>query len=124
MKNEIYLCRKCGLLFESLDDQGGAATCCNKKMEKLTPNTVDASIEKHIPVISSDGEGIIIKVGSEPHPMLAEHYIMWIEARTADRVERKYLKPNDPPEAKFSLPLERTTALIYCNIHGLWKSEH
>lgn len=92
------------------------------KIEELVPNTVDASREKHVPVITADGSGILISVGSEPHPMLEEHYIMWIEVQTENEIQRKYLKPGGKPEARFTLPLEGLTALAYCNIHGLWTS--
>jgi superoxide reductase len=92
-------------------------------LEEVIPNTVDAAVEKHVPIIEPDGEGVIVKVGSVPHPMEEVHYIMWIEVECQDELQRKYLNPGEEPQARFDLPVEGLTANIYCNIHGLWKSE-
>jgi superoxide reductase len=56
--------------------------------------------------------------------MLPEHYIEFIEIMTDDgRVGRKYLKPGDKPEAKFTCKAEIISAREYCNIHGLWEKK-
>ena len=44
-------------------------------MQQLTPNSVEASGEKHIPVVTVEGDKIKVSVGSAEHPMLAEHFI-------------------------------------------------
>ncbi|HLB31948.1 MAG TPA: desulfoferrodoxin family protein, partial [Patescibacteria group bacterium] len=66
--------------------------------------------------------GIMVKVGSIPHPMEKEHYIEWIEIIADGAVYRKFLKPGDKPEAEFCIEAEKVEAREYCNIHGLWKS--
>lgn len=99
----------------------GELVCCGKKMILLKENTTDASVEKHVPVIEKTKEGVIIKVGSIPHPMEEKHYIEWIEL-IADGVSYiKHLKPSDKPEAQFCIKAKKLTAREYCNIHGLWK---
>ena len=44
---KIYLCKKCGNVVLKLEDKTEALSCCREKMELLTPNTVEAAVEKH-----------------------------------------------------------------------------
>jgi len=76
---------------------------------------------KHRPVIEKTKDGLLIKVGSVPHPMEKEHHIEWIEVLSGDKTYRQTLKPGGKPEAIFCLK-EARSARIYCNIHGLWKN--
>ena len=57
------------------------------------PGTVDASLEKHIPVIEQNGKEVVVKVGSVTHPMEEVHYIEWIILETNKGVHRRNLKP-------------------------------
>jgi len=91
-------------------------------MELLAEKTMDAGLEKHVPVIEKTAKGISVKVGSVPHPMEQKHYIEWIEIIADGRVYRKFLKPGDKPEAEFEITAEKIWAREYCSIHGLWKS--
>ena len=52
-----------------INNAGVPLICCGEKMQELIPNTVDASAEKHVPVIKLDGNKVIIEIGSAPHPM-------------------------------------------------------
>lgn len=91
-------------------------------MEVLEAGTVDASKEKHIPVIEEQNDGILVKVGEIPHPMEEKHYIEWIEVENGNYLNRYYLKPGDKPQASFYVPNQPgLVAREYCNIHGLWK---
>jgi superoxide reductase len=92
-------------------------------MQLLKANTVDASQEKHVPVIEKTRNGVKITVGSVAHPMEEKHYIEWIEILADGMAYRKFLKPGDKPEAEFSIKAEKITAREYCNLHGLWASE-
>lgn len=124
---EVYRCPICGNIVEVLIPGGGTLVCCGKPMEKLEANTVDASKEKHVPVFQREGDVVTIRVGSQPHPMLPEHYIEWVEVHSDDRVQRKYLKPGDAPEVQFACPPsgrcsgKKPRVFAYCNIHGLWE---
>jgi len=120
--NEIYKCSICGNIVEVVHVGGGELVCCGEPMEKLTENTVDASKEKHVPVIEKTATGVKVKVGSVPHPMEEKHYIEWIELLADGRAYRKYLKPGDKPEAEFCITAQSITAREYCNLHGLWKA--
>lgn len=117
-KTEIYKCDICGNIVEVVHGGGGVLICCGQPMKLEKENTVDASLEKHVPVINNK----TIEVGSEKHPMSAEHYIEWIEATSEDgEISKIYLNPDSKPEAKFSF--KPVSARIYCNLHGLWKSK-
>ncbi|MFW5782222.1 MAG: desulfoferrodoxin family protein, partial [Candidatus Muiribacteriaceae bacterium] len=86
--------------------------------------TADQTTEKHVPVVTVDGDKIHVVVGSTIHPMEEKHYIEWIEIiADNDKTYRKYLKPGDKPEAVFNVKAEKITAREHCNVHGLWKSE-
>ena len=90
----------------------------------MTPNTTDASGEKHVPVIETDGRTVTVTVGSIEHPMLDAHYIMWIVLETTQGYQKKNLRPGEKPVAHFVLAegLTVLAAYEYCNLHGLWKA--
>ncbi len=122
---QVYKCMVCGNIVEVLYVGGGPLSCCGQPMKLMTENTVDAALEKHVPVVQFNGDEIHVKVGSVEHPMTEEHYIQWIEVITSDKVYRKNLKPGDVPEAtfKFSGNMEDIKGVReYCNLHGLWKA--
>lgn len=124
-KNQIYKCEICGNIVEVLHEGGGQLVCCGQPMKLLKENTVDASLEKHVPIIEKTKKGVLVKVGSIEHPMIPEHYIEWIEIITKDnKSDKKFLKPGDKPEAEFCIDIKEILfAREYCNLHGLWKSK-
>ena len=57
---KFYVCEHCGRMMAEV--KGGATvSCCGEPMKELIPNTVEASVEKHLPVIE----------------LLAQFYIQW-----------------------------------------------
>jgi superoxide reductase len=91
-------------------------------MAELIPGSVDASLEKHVPVITVDGNTVTVEVGSVAHPMIEEHYIEWIYLETTNGGQRKALKPGEAPKATFALTDGApVSAYAYCNLHGLWR---
>lgn len=94
-------------------------------MTELVPNTTDAAQEKHVPVVSVDGNEVTVTVGSVEHPMLDEHHIQFVALETKQGFQKKDLKPGDKPVAKFALADgdEAVAAYEYCNLHGLWKAD-
>ncbi|MGC9111808.1 MAG: desulfoferrodoxin [candidate division WOR-3 bacterium] len=121
-QKQIYKCNVCGNIVEVLHSGKGQLICCGQPMELLMENTVDASKEKHVPVIEQTKTGVKVKIGSIPHPMEEKHYIEWIEIIADGKSYRKFLKPGDKPEAEFEIKAEKIEAREYCNLHGLWKS--
>ena len=118
-------CRNCGNLVEVINNNAGVpVNCCGLTMPDLVPNTVEASGEKHKPVVTVEGSRVSVNVGSVNHPMLAEHYIEWIALETSHGIYRRNLKAGDAPAAVFQLTEEApVAAYTFCNLHGLWKTE-
>lgn len=120
---EVYKCAICGNIVELFINGGGPLACCGAPMQLLEENTVDASQEKHLPVIVRNGGEVTVKVGSVAHPMEENHYIQWIEVIDGNKVSRKMLKPGEAPEATFCVKSDKVIAREYCNLHGQWKTE-
>lgn len=120
---EIYKCEMCGNIVEVLHGGAGELVCCGEPMIVMKPKTaVEEGKEKHVPVVEKTDGGVLVKVGSIPHPMEEEHYIEWIQVVTDAKVLRKFLKPGEVPEAKFETSDEIISAKEYCTIHGFWTS--
>ncbi len=119
---EVYKCDICGNIVEVVHGGGGQLVCCNEPMRLVKENSVDASTEKHVPVIEKTDKGIKVKVGSIPHPMEEKHWIQFIELIVDGRLYRQYLSPGQAPEAFFEITGGNLTAREYCNLHGLWKA--
>lgn len=123
IKNGVYKCEKCGNIVEVLHTGKGELTCCGVPMVLMEENTVDASYEKHVPVVEKTSEGILVKVGSDAHPMVEEHYIEWIEVIIGNKVYRQDLKAGDLPQAEYKITASDDMVVrAYCNLHGLWKA--
>ena len=122
--NELYKCNLCGNIVEILHPGAGALVCCNERMALMVENTVDASKEKHVPVIEVGANSITVKVGSVAHPMEAAHYIEWIELIADGKVYRQQLQPGQAPEATFPVIAKQVTAREYCNLHGHWAASN
>ncbi|MGN0190177.1 MAG: desulfoferrodoxin family protein [Candidatus Cryptobacteroides sp.] len=125
MELKIYRCRHCGNIVIHLHSSGVPVVCCGEKMEKLVPNTTDASLEKHVPEVSHLADLVKVSVGSVLHPMTEEHHIEWIALASEEGVQIKWLKPGDAPIAEFRLTDKESIVDVYeyCNLHGLWKKE-
>lgn len=122
--NRFYICEHCGNIVGIVHDGGVPLVCCGQKMTKLEPGTVEASVEKHLPVVSVENGIITAKIGSVSHPMTEEHHISWIYLQTDRGGQRKALNPNEKPEVTFALTDEKPIAVYaYCNLHGLWKTD-
>ncbi len=118
---EVYKCKVCGNIVEVLHGGKGELVCCDKPMNRLVENTVDAAQEKHVPVIEKIEGGVKVKVGDVAHPMEEKHWIEWVEIITDGKSYRQFLNPGEAPEATFNIEADQITAREYCNLHGLWK---
>ena len=122
---KFYKCKHCGNLVGMIYNSGAPLTCCDNEMEELVPNTVDAAVEKHLPVIKVESNKVTVTVGSTLHPMTEAHHIVWIYLKTSMGGQRKGLEIGMKPEAAFMLieDEEALEAFAYCNLHGLWKAD-
>ncbi len=121
---DFYICKHCGNIITFVKNVGVPVLCCGEKMSKMEPNTTDAAGEKHVPVVSVNGQTVTVTVGSVEHPMTEEHLIEWIVLETDQGRQRKTLKAGAKPVATFQISEgEKVVAAYeYCNLHGLWKS--
>jgi superoxide reductase len=124
MSKKFYICPHCGNIVGMIVDSGAVPVCCGEPMKELKANSTDAAQEKHVPVVTINGDAVKVEVGSVAHPMTDEHYIQWIYIQTEKGGQRKALKPGDAPVAEFVLKGDKVTAAYaYCNLHGLWKKD-
>lgn len=127
-KLEFYRCEICGNFVQVIMGGGPVMHCCGQEMKHLVANTADdTSLEKHVPVFLKENEGMCeIRVGELPHPMLNEHYIMFIEVISNDKnkMQLQYLYPEQEPKMLLTSDWAKATAKEFCNIHGLWEGHN
>lgn len=121
---KFYICEHCKNIVLKVKDSGVPVVCCGQKMTELVPGTTDAAHEKHVPVVTQEGNKVTVQVGSVEHPMVEAHYIQWVILETTKGYHKVDLKPQEKPVAEFLLTQgeEVICAYEYCNLHGLWKS--
>ena len=123
-KQKFFVCKHCGNMIGLIDDKHVPMICCGDKMTELVPNTFEASVEKHLPVVSVLGNSLKVSVGSVFHPMESAHNISFVYVETERGGQRKCLKVDEAPTIMFSLSDDKPIAVYaYCNLHGLWKTE-
>lgn len=122
---DLYKCNVCGNLVEVVLSGVGELVCCGEPMERLDAKTNDSEFgEKHVPVFSVvDDDGQEVRVGSELHPMVNEHYIQFIEviSDNKNKIFRQYFSPQDLPVMTLKNNFDIHKAREYCNIHELWE---
>ena len=125
MEMKFYRCKHCGQIVAIVKKTGVPIKCCGEDMEEIIPGSVDASVEKHVPIFEVKGNKVHVRVGSIDHPMIPEHYIEWVSLKTKQGNQRKALKPGEAPFVCFSIcdGDEVEAVYAYCNLHGLWKAE-
>ena len=124
MKNELIIkrCKSCGATVKVLNDckcENCGIKCCGEEMEILVPNSVEASVEKHIPTFEKVEDEIFVKVN---HVMDKEHYIEWIALVKDNKEYTVNLYPEQNAECRFKY-IPGSTIYAYCNKHGLWKKD-
>ena len=123
-KQKFYLCEQCGNMIGLIEDMGVPMICCGEAMTELVANTTDASVEKHLPSVTVEGDSLCVAVGSAPHPMEEEHHITFVYVETERGGQRKCLRIGEEPELRFCFTEDTPIAVYaYCNLHGLWKTD-
>lgn len=123
-ETRFFICKHCGNLVGMIHNSGVPIICCGEPMSELIPGSVDASLEKHVPVVTVEGNTVTVAIGSVAHPMTEEHYIQWVYLQTTAGGQRKCFSPGDAPTVTFALTEgEPVAAFAYCNLHGLWKTD-
>jgi len=121
----FWRCNHCGNIAEKIVNSGVKMVCCGTPMEELIPNTVEASVEKHLPVVTKIDDCITkIEVGSVSHPMITEHHIAFIYLETENGGGYVMLDVDGKPETELCTCIHKpVAAYAYCNLHGMWKTE-
>lgn len=120
--HKFFICKHCGNLVGMVLNKGVPLVCCGEKMSELVPNTVEASVEKHLPVVSKNANTLTVSVGSVAHPMEEAHHIEFIYVQTKKGGQRKCLEIGSAPTATFAIVDDEVVSVFaYCNLHGLWK---
>lgn len=124
MELKFFQCQHCGNIVAFVKASGAPISCCGQAMTEIVPGTVDAAVEKHVPVVELKGSTVTVAVGEVAHPMQPEHYIEWIAISTDRGNQRKKLEPGEEPKVSFALceGEKFAAAYAYCNLHSLWKS--
>ena len=121
---KFFICKHCGNMIGLIDNKGVPMVCCGEKMTELVPNTVEASVEKHLPVVTVSGDKISVQIGSVSHPMEEAHHIAFLYVETECGGQRKCLKVGEEPKLEFCFSNDKPIAVYaFCNLHGLWKTE-
>lgn len=131
--SKFYICKICGNLVEKVEDGGLAPMCCGKKMTILNSEEATGSSDRHLPIITTHELTcppssavkftiVNVKVSSDLHPSLNNHYIKWIQLETNHGAYRHYFKYEEIPNTNFIISKDEIirAAYAYCNIHGLW----
>ncbi len=124
MDMKFYRCSHCGQIIALVKETGVPVICCGEPVQEIIPGETDASLEKHVPVYTVEGNCVHVCVGSAAHPMIPEHYIEWVAVQTKFGNQRKALSPGEKPEACFALCEGDEVQAVYafCNLHSLWKA--
>ena len=106
---KYYICEHCGNIIEYVKQTAVPVMCCGQKMTELVPGTSDGAHEKHVPVVTVDGDKVVVEVGA---------------IETTKGSQRVKLEYTDKPRAEFKLADGEVfvAAYEYCNLHGLWMS--
>ncbi|MFC1658599.1 desulfoferrodoxin family protein [Candidatus Omnitrophota bacterium] len=141
-----FVCKVCG--FISINGQapekcpvcGAPKTSFEEKEDAIkTPkdaNNLTELEKKHIPVITIVKKcGLIpegcqdahVKIGEIQHPMLAEHYItyidFYIDNEFISRVQLTPDKLNPAAALHIKAASGKLTVIEHCNLHGSWVSQ-
>jgi len=122
--HKFFKCDLCGNFTGLIHSSGVPLMCCGQEMTEQVPNTVEASVEKHLPEVTTTANGIGVQVGSVSHPMTEEHHITFVYVGTENGGQRKCFKVGAEPKCEFNFVDDKPLkVLAYCNLHGLWESE-
>ncbi len=123
-EQKFFRCEICGNLVGMIHSAGVPLVCCGQEMTELEAGSVDASLEKHVPVVTVNGNTVQVQIGAAPHPMLKEHRIDWVYLQTQHGGQRKALSAGEQPVVSFCTKDDVPVAVYaYCNLHGLWMAE-
>ena len=121
---KFYICKKTQTVVEVIAGQPAPLMMDGQPMEELVPNSTEAAVEKHMPVLSVENGVLNVCVGEVEHPSIEKHWIPFVVVKAGDLVLRRSIKATEKPVAEFELGSYKGEVEVYawCNLHGLWKA--
>jgi superoxide reductase len=128
----IYVCQVCGHV--SFKDPETCPVCyapkekfelSEKIFEEAKAQVSGEGPKKHTPKINLSGSEIDFTIGEIEHPMLPEHYIMFVDVYLNDKfVQRVQYTSNLIPAGCLKVKDSGLVRVVSkCNLHGYWMSE-
>lgn len=111
LRSRFYVCPVCGNVIHSM---GEAVISCHGV--QLTPAQPEETDENHMIFIEGVEDEYYVRID---HDMTKSHYISFIAALSADRIQMVRLYPEGNAEARFQIRGVRQI-LFYCNRDGLF----
>jgi superoxide reductase len=139
--DKLYVCNKCGYIaFGNAPDEcpvcDAPKTAFLEKPDAIRPSEKEGK-EKHVPVITvTESCGLIpgecrdvhIQVGSVPHPMQEDHWIMSVDVYVNRIFSARYMMAPQSLQAAVGIHMKKDqtgtlTVIEHCNKHGNWMAE-
>ena len=111
MRSKFYVCPICG---NAIHCMGEAAISCHGVL--LSPLEAEETDENHIILIEKVEDEYYVRV---EHDMTKKHYISFIAALSADKIQMVKLYPEGNAEVRFKISGVKKI-LFYCNKDGLF----
>ncbi len=111
LRSKFYVCPVCGNIIHSM---GEAVVQCHGIL--LTPCQAEETDENHMIFIERVEDEYYVRI---EHDMTKEHYISFIAALSADKIQMLKLYPEENAEARFKINGVKRI-LFYCNRDGLF----
>ncbi len=111
MKAKLYVCPVCGNVIQSV---GEAVVSCHGIL--LTPEEAEEEDDRHRMTVETVEDEYYVEID---HEMTKEHYISFIAAVSADRIQLVRLYPEGNAQARFKKSLVKKF-YYFCNHDGLY----
>ena len=111
MRSKFYVCPVCGNVIHSM---GEAVIHCHGVL--LQPEVAEETDEEHMIFVERIEDEYFVRI---EHEMTKSHYISFIAAASADRMQMVKLYPEGSAEARFKISGVKKI-FFYCNRSGLF----
>ena len=111
MRSKFYICPVCGNVIHSM---GEAVIHCHGVL--LQPEVAEETDEEHMIFVERIEDEYFVRI---EHEMTKSHYISFIAAASADRMQMVKLYPEGSAEARFKISGVKKI-FFYCNRSGLF----
>ena len=92
-EKKFYICKHCGNMIGMIKSSGVNVVCCGDPMTELKPNTVEASQEKHLPVVTIEDNIVKVKVEGA-RPLIFDDVVIRVSPKFATYMHIDYDEAN------------------------------